>query len=249
MDVLKKYRLFCNSENCFVETWKRAKPDLCPNNNRHIIDNSQTILLEQKFIELEKIQHVYISSKAIYQTNDFYMTEGIYFDIPAGVGTSTFNYFIPVKSCVYGFKLAVTSNHVGDECSAIFNPETIVGGVTRPISIGDTTINVSETVTQYVVPGFSIVIDGEEHYVTDTNITAGTLTVRETFTAHHNPGTYVRINPYIIKTYQMALVGMQDIGYGKMGGKMMIAGDCIRILYKNNNGVAKRLSVNMEYTY
>ena len=39
-----KYRIFCNTENNWVETWSVSVPTECPNNSEHIIDTTSIVI-------------------------------------------------------------------------------------------------------------------------------------------------------------------------------------------------------------
>lgn len=47
MSYIKKYRVFCNTENEYIDTWMFKKPTLCPRDTRHVIDHAETRLIEQ----------------------------------------------------------------------------------------------------------------------------------------------------------------------------------------------------------
>lgn len=40
MTTVNKYRIYCNTENAWVETWAESEPTVCPNNNGHSVNNN-----------------------------------------------------------------------------------------------------------------------------------------------------------------------------------------------------------------
>ena len=48
MSDLFKYRVWCNTENTWINTWSETTPTVCPNNNSHEIDSNKTLIVEKK---------------------------------------------------------------------------------------------------------------------------------------------------------------------------------------------------------
>lgn len=46
MITLYLYKIWCTTENQFVETWAETEPIVCPNNNEHTIDTSKTQIIQ-----------------------------------------------------------------------------------------------------------------------------------------------------------------------------------------------------------
>ena len=47
MTDVYKYRVWCNDEQAFIETWGESEPTTCPNNNTHTIDITRTTIIEK----------------------------------------------------------------------------------------------------------------------------------------------------------------------------------------------------------
>ena len=45
--LIHKYRVWCDTESAYVETWDETEPTDCPNNNAHSIDTTKTSVLEE----------------------------------------------------------------------------------------------------------------------------------------------------------------------------------------------------------
>lgn len=249
MDCLKKYRVYCTHENAHIETWKFTKPTTCPNDSRHAIDESQTIELEKKYIENENMQHVYINAKSFQNTNGYYMIEGRTFDIPNGNNNFTSDVVLPIPQCMYGIKIMTMEEHVDDCFSIIINPDTLLGVVTAAADVGTTVVNVSSTVTSNVIPGFYISLSGMMYMIVAKDQDNNTVTLNSPLTTQVDPMTHVLLNVYIIKDYRIQGAGALDVGYGTMGGKLLTTGTVIRLIYKNTDCLAKKFSINTEFTY
>lgn len=252
MDVIKKYKVFCVTENQFIETWKVNTPQCCPSDYRHTIDPSQTKQIDQQFVEVENTQHVNINSKNFRNTNGIYCGEGRSYIIPPNVTSHIENIDIPVPMCVFGMRFCVRSEHMGDTVSFIGQPETIAGVILQTVNdASGTTFAVNNTVTENVVPGYYIVIGGEERQVVDVNSENNTITVSSPFTLTHNPGSYVAVNVYVVRNYMLDTPGVFEVGYGAFGGKVLPKGAVLRMIYNRNGDITieKMFSFNVEYMY
>ncbi len=247
---MKKYKVFCVTENKFVEVWKLTTPDCCPNNNRHIIDDSQTQQIDQKFTETDKIQHVNINSKNFRNTNGIYCGEGRSYVIPANVSVHVENIEVKVPMCVFGMRFCVRDEHYGDSVSFIGQPETVAGVVIQTIDVQSTTIFVNETVVQNVVPGYHVVINGEERQVIGVDSATSSITVDTPFSSPHAAMSYVMVNVYVVKNYRLDAPGIFEVGYGAFGGKVIPQDAVLRMIYtKADPSTSKKFSFNVEYMY
>lgn len=250
MDAIRKYKVFCVTENTFVEVWKLATPECCPNNSRHIIDDSQTQQIDQKFVENDKIVHVNIVSKNSRNTNGNYCGEGKKFLIPANVSTHVENIDIKVPMCVFGMRFCVREEHYGDTVTFIGQPETLAGVIVQPIDTQSTTIYVNDTVWQNVVPGYYIVINGEERQVVAVMGETSSIVVDTAFTVPHAAMSFVLVNVYVVRDFCLDAPGVFEVGYGAFGGKVLDQGAVLRMIYtKADPNSTKHFSFNVEYMY
>lgn len=252
MDVLKKWQVWCETENQFVEVWKHTRPEICPNDLRHEIDHSRTVFTDIKYVESERIQHVYINSKSFLNTNGYYMVEGRKFMIPSEHDVHYEDHTFALSSCVYGLKAQANPENVGDSFSLVINPDTIIGVLTNAAQAGDTLIHVSPTVTQNLVPGFYVKIGEDERRVMSIDKENGTLTLDSALSPSSTLEaaiTPIKLRLYIAYHYEIGAAGTIDIGYGGMGGKTLPPGTVVRLEYNNRNKQAKALCINYEYAY
>ncbi len=52
--TINKYRVWCNTESTWVETWDSQEPTLCPNHNEHEINTSKTVSIDSVTQEFPK---------------------------------------------------------------------------------------------------------------------------------------------------------------------------------------------------
>jgi len=52
--MLSKYRVWCEDESAYFETWLETDPTTCPNNNTHTITTSKTSIIESREDEPQK---------------------------------------------------------------------------------------------------------------------------------------------------------------------------------------------------
>ena len=45
-EAVNKYRVFCDTDEKYVEVWAETEPTTCPENNGHSIDTSKTVIVE-----------------------------------------------------------------------------------------------------------------------------------------------------------------------------------------------------------
>jgi hypothetical protein len=249
MDVIKQYRVFCETENAYVETWKTTAPECCPNDYRHTITPSSISVIGEKYMENASI-HVYINSKAYHPTNGKYCAEGLSYNIPANTSTFVENYTFLKKCCMYGMHICIREDHIGDRVSIIVEPETVAGVLTQPVTTSDVVLHVSNTVVENVVPGYFVVLGTEERVITDVDKSQQTVTVDRPFDSSYTAMTFVKVNAYVIRNLCLDTVGKFDIGYGAFGGKIIPKNAVLRMVYhKLNPDSSKRFSFNMEYMY
>ncbi|GAG67870.1 unnamed protein product, partial [marine sediment metagenome] len=145
---------------------------------------------------------------------------------------------------------------IGDTICAFVSPDTVVGALTANVTIGDTVINVSPTVTANMSMGFFVDLwDGVNTEplgeVEAIDVAGGTITVSTASTqafAAVSP-TYVRLTVHIIDGMHINSAGQQDFAKKKLGGRSLPAGTLFRVIYINADGVEKNFVYNIEYLY
>jgi len=175
-------------------------------------------------------------------------------DVSAGEATKKVDFKWPIPIALKSGTIGVSEEMIGDEMSIHIAPNTLVGAITQPLNIGDTSIYVSETVLQNVKRGYYVGLyqpgdDGVEiGGVISIDSTNGCLEI-EPSSIEASAGSYlamcIQISPYM---YFHSLDTL-EIGKQMPTAQRIPADTAIRIYYKNNNLVAKKASFFVEYLY
>ena len=152
--------------------------------------------------------------------------------------------------------LYVSDSSIDDVINLISGPDTTVGYIIAPASIGATTITVSPTVIANVTRGLNITLfDGtnrnELGEITAINTSTNVLTFQTATTNSFAPGTLVYLNVHTIKDFTICdnMMSNQGISFGSKGfkGKKLPANMVVRFKNVNNTGVAKDIAFKVEY--
>lgn len=238
-ETVYKYRCYCNTELAYVYTWATSEPTVCPNNNTHSIDTNSIAIVETVSTT---------TVKASEDSDGYFETGHIVMNIPSGAPGDVTEHDVtwPMDVILWRTLITPTTDMVGDEVSVLASPETIVGVVTAPVSIGNTTLTVNSTVTDNVERGFLITLyDGVNKNVlgrcTAVDKIGGTITVQTATTNSFAPGTPVKISIYTLNGVHFIDTNTIDIGLKGMKGKMITSGLILRVYYTNNSATAKTL--------
>lgn len=249
--LLTQYRLYCIQEATFVYTWSADVPTLCPNNHLdRTIDSSQTVITGRTGSNyvvagqdtLKNFQHTCITMDVPSMT-------------PGDVYTHIFSW--PMTIQIWKTEFYTGIEHLNDRFTIYVAPDTVVGALTAPASIGATTINVSPTVVtnQVVSCGIDIeldngVINEEPGRITAFSSGTNTLTFENPLTNNFAAGTLVKFNLKVINDIVMHRTGfVYKIGEKGLKGKTIPANTQLRGEYTNMDGQAKKLYVVIEIYY
>ena len=183
-------------------------------------------------------------------TQGHYQARSYMIDVPAVVGEyyveDSFPYYISIASAQW----FCNEENLGDEASFVLGHDTIVGALLSGTTSGDTEFYVSDTVIGAMDLGFCIKIGDEELgdvWVIDKVNKKITSEFGTSLT--HNPGTLVRMCVAVVKIFHFTGVGLMQIGDAKIGTSLIPPNMKMRMIYKNNNGLSKKISFCMDYSY
>jgi hypothetical protein len=139
---------------------------------------------------------------------------------------------------------------VGDELSVILDPEKVVGTLTSTANSGTNTIVVSIGDVSNFVIGAEIIVGVESVGRCLAKNVNGTITVENILVGTYSPGTTVKMNVYTIRNFKIDTAGY-SYRFGEKGfkGLSIEAGTVLRVLYKNNSGLAKNWNLELEFYY
>lgn len=248
--MINKYRTYCITEQVWVISYGTAYPTSCVNNTNHEINpNSPHILetIEQNvvFVETERIP-----------TGGNYRVTGFMKEIPAGTtgDISTFDESFPhpINLTLVSFKSDTNSG--GDLIYADIAPHTIVGINTSAIIGTTSTFSVNSTVIENMQIGYYVdVFTGTTSHnlgmCIEKNIVNSSITTQLTAPDTVEPGNYIRLSIRNIDKYYLSNDLQKTLGGGKIAASYIPKDTIMRVIYKNNNGQAKRVWFDLEYTY
>lgn len=237
------YKLFCITEEKVVKVWG-PKPTVCPHNSVH------EIALDSVRVD-ENFNNTIIAAENTY--GDF-ETEPVNLIVPAGTPGDVTEHDVSwdMDILLWLSYLKPTSDMIGDSITVVAAPETTIGGVTAPISIGDTTISVNPGIFQYVKRGYLITLDDGVNKDVVGRCTAvdsinNTISFKNPTTYAFSPGIPVKMSIYIIKDMPVIDTDRIPIAQKGMKGKNVPQGTIIRVYYTNNSGTSKNVYWRPEY--
>lgn len=243
-----QYRIYCNEESQFVLTWDTTTPTLCPNDhaNRSNIDSSKTIVDSVSKDNLQ-VNEPY---------NGYFKVESIIVNVPAMspsgeyIHDMTWDYDI----ILWNADIMPVADMIDDQLNVIAGPETTVGTLTASASVNDTILTVTAGIVSNpaITRGVNVVIDDgvNKHdggVITNIDVDNSQITIQTPLAYAYAIGTLVKVSVFVIEDMLINYSG-QLVSIGKKGfqGKPIAAGTTLRVLYKNNNGLSKKLVIKLE---
>ncbi len=250
MTTINNYKLWCNDESAYVYVWNNEDPTVCPNVNTHSINVSSISIIENV-----DENEVIINEEPSNKTGGHFRVVSQAFDAPASV-TTTYDFSYPIKMGVLAIEVPTNDNQEGDVMTCVIAPNTNVGAITADVIIGQTVLNVSQTVTDNVDIGYYITItDGtntdELEQVISIDKANGTITV-ETATINAflaSTPTYIQVTMCYMHEWEIGRSWVYEFGSSKIGASVADENTIVRIIYKNNTAEQKRVRVTFEVLY
>ena len=251
MSSVYHYRVYCNTDSKNEYVWNTSIPTTCPINSEHDINTESISIINEINPNLLKIQEERIPTGENFRSECYPLFGATGPDV---ITTRDFTWPYPVT--VLEIKLYVEDQNKGDKIGLQVGPDTIIGVITSPVSIGATSITVSSTVLDYLMNGYNLSLtDGVN---TDdcgrvNNINTSTSTVTfSTPTTHsfsHTSPTYVRQTVRVIDDFTLGPKWLISVGDSKIGGAYVPSNTIVRTIYTNNENYSKTLYAQIEYLY
>jgi len=189
-------------------------------------------------------------------TQGMYAAQSIIIDISANESTKIVDFTWPLDIALMSGTLGVAEDMVGDGIMIDVGPNTLVGVLVAPMSVGDTSIYVNSTVIENIKKGFYFGLyggpgnDGHElGQVIDMDPGNGILTLGTPADTSANAMTPVAMCAKIIPNLYLHDMSKIEIGKQIPTGQRIPKNVPVRITYSNNNGVDKKISFFIEYLY
>lgn len=254
MTSVNYYKIFCITENKWVNSWATEPPTTCPNNTADtIIPNSATIenTISESTINVEET------------APGFFQSTFIELNIPGSIGDSVHNITFPMDVFINQTGILATTDMLNDKLNIIVSPNTPIGAVISQGNIGDNVVTITPATfnTAYIAKGINIILilmdsSGNTIYMHDAGRIIGfnksiyQITIENPLTSVCSIGTLLLMNLYITKNVVLKLAPHEYI-FGRKGlaKKVLPANTISKIIYTNNNGLAKTIYLTMEYFY
>lgn len=251
--VVSKYRVSCNSGDGFQTVWSTSTPSVCPLNSSHSIDTALTTIIDTVSSKVVSIKEELVPTQGYYKLNGY--NQAISAGTPGAI--TTFSHSWPYRVSILNAWFIPKSDQMGDSVDVTVAPNTVIGVIAAPVSVGDTTITVTSTVLEHAVIGFNInITDGVNVndlgriIAIDPNLSTITLETPTTNTFSPASPTYVRLNVRFIENLSISCPGVRYVvAEKKSGGKGLPPNVPMTVMYKNNDGQAKTFTYNLEYIF
>lgn len=249
--IVNYYRVLCIEENKMVDAYGLEAPLLCPNDHAdRTLDHSRTVRSAQYSNKIVQIQN---STPGNFQ----YTT--IHFNVPSGTpGDVTDHDFAwPMDIMVWRTEFVSSAEHVGDSASTVISPDQIIGILTADANIGDTELSIDSNAFSFpnLTRGIDVKLDDtanseELGRIVGIDRVNFKINVETPLTQNFLTGTYFIINICIVKDIVINQAN-RSLLIGQKGFSTIDipAGIITRFKYKNNDGLAKDVYVEMEYNY
>ena len=247
MSVVNKYRCFCVDEQKQVWTWNTPGAVVtCPNNASHILD-----LTSKTIVDTVASAEVTIREENI-PTGGNFRSQGIHFDVPATESNVTQDYTFPYPIAILALFLKAEDNYAGDTLDIYVGYETIAGVTVQEVISGSSNITVSDA--QYAKLGYEVSLITSDHQTKENlgevvNVTGNTITAASSASTTYPPGSYMALHVRTVKDFEFGSSCLHTIGSSKIGATYIPTGRTVHVVYKNNNGQAKRVRGYIEYLY
>jgi len=189
-------------------------------------------------------------------TQGMYAAQSLIIDISAGELDKIIDFSWPYAISLMSGTLGVSEDMVGDDFQVDVGPNTLIGALIAPLSVGDTSIYVSPTVLENIKIDFYF---GLYNAGGDTGVELGQiiarddanncLTLGQPSPESATAGSYVAMCAKIIPNLYIHSMNVVEIGKDVPTGQRIPKNLPVRVHYHNNNGVAKKISFFIEYLY
>ncbi|HPI81866.1 MAG TPA: hypothetical protein PK122_01390 [Candidatus Paceibacterota bacterium] len=187
-------------------------------------------------------------------TQEFFAAKTLLVDVSSGETTKIKDFSWPFPIALKSGTIFVSSAMVGDELEVHVAPNTLVGALIAPLNVGDTSMYVSPTVLENVKRGYYVGLyqpgaDGIEISRVISIDTENSALKIYPSDVSANAGSYIAMCSKIIPYLYMSHTEKIEIGKQMPTGQRVPANIPIRVIYKNNNGLDKKVSFFIEYLY
>lgn len=252
MTTLYRHRIYCTTENAWVEKWTENQTLLttCPTNTGHDVQaGSASINGEQASGKVE------IDKEPTFATGGHIGLDTVVLAAPAS-DSVTIQKTWDFDVSVFCIKLAVLAENVGNFLTADIAPLVAAGQLTADAPIGTTVLDVDAAVIAMAYPGYIVTLQEggtvqEVGCITAIDSGAGTITVKDATTSDFflaGP-TNVKIGARPCEALELAIPGYLVIGDDRYDSSPFPKGKMLEATLTNPGGSPSRLVAYISYAY
>ncbi len=190
------------------------------------------------------------------ETGGTFQASGFEFNIQAGAGVQKFTVSFPHGISLFSAEWICKAGMDNDVIDFIITPDTIIGAIIAPVSIGENSISVSPTVLANTKVGRELTLwDGinTENLgrVIDIDQALSIVTMEKTTTKAFSPlsPTYVKQNIFMARDVYLEDQGRFEVGKDIIGGSYIPANYPLELRYNNVSTLAKKFRAVLELKY
>jgi len=246
-EVLTSYMVTCLTENLRIVTdYRTTVPTSCPNNSGHTIDPDQTTVYDTRTM----------NNVSVLIPSGYYQCTTVDLDMPTCTPGTIFTKDIswPMRVLLWTTSFYLPENSAGDVFDVIAAPDTPIGYLIAQASADSTTISVSPTVIQNMIPGLDITLyDGVNRNdlgrIVSCDAENSTVTFEDATINSFNIGTIVLFNLKNVRQFDVCrdIATEVHLAAGWVKYKEIPPNTTLRMVYYNNNGGTKCIAMKVEY--
>ncbi len=250
MATIHKYQIKCTTDDTWETIWAENEPTTCPTNTSHSINSGLTSIIDSRDSNTVEIKEETIPTGGNFKFKSFTLD-----NIANSTTTTNISFTHPVN--VVSVQITTEEIHRNDVMCWMVSPNTIVGAITSDVSIGDTTINVSETVSDNVKVGYHVnlwtgLATEDLGIVIAVDTIGRTITVDTPSTAVYTAATptYFRMTIMYADHIELGPPQTFELGASKIGASFLPANVPLVCEYENKHiSEHKKLYVYLQYLY
>ena len=247
--TLNQYRLFCTTENKYIDTWANTQPNVCPHNNTDIIDTNSIVITDSI-----SSNDVNIVQSIPGFTGEFYRSQGFNLTIPANsIASKVFSWAFNITLLTFNMQFNPVNQN--DTVNLFVAPNTNIGSITRNITQGDTIIYVSSSVLTNISLGHIVTVTNGNQKIEmgqciNIDLINNILTCDIPANISIITGAYVQSSRHVVKDFYINSANIiYTLANKTINGMSLPKNTNSTIFYNNTSNVDKTFAFSIEFLY
>ena len=183
-------------------------------------------------------------------TQGHYKATSFLLDISGSTGEYVKDISYPYYISIISAQWVNTIDNIGDTASFIISPDTLIGAIVSGATIGQSEFYVQDSVIGALDMGYIISINGENlGQIYKIDKIKKKITTEFKTKNSYNIGSLIRMGISVVDVYYFNGTGVVTIGSSKIGSSIIPPNTIMRIGYNNINGLPKKFSLLIDYSY